>query len=554
MDLIAHNGKVITLDAASRVVDAVAVRDGRFVGVGGGAELLRHAGPQTTVIDLKGRAVVPGLIDGHAHLDREGLRSIYPSLAGCRSIDDILQRIAELVRAAEPGAWVVTMPIGEPPFYWDVPECLAEKRWPTRHDLDTVAPNNPVFIRPVWGYWRHDFQPLISVANTKALQLCGITRDTPPPASTVEIQKDTSGEPTGLFLERTLIPMVELTLLRASGGFTHADRVKALRESIDIYHATGTTSVFEGHGVAPEVIGAYQALHADGALTMRADLVFSPSWGAVRDVPFGTMLDGWARWIAGRGLGDDRLRVAGLFTEVIANAEENAVRARAHPYTGWAGFHYDQQLPKEKVVEVMVEAARRDIRIVTIGTNMLPSMDAANRIEPIRDKRWVLSHIGPMSAAEIALTRDLGLVTSTNTNRNIYKYGSQTQKQLGERAGDNTPLQRLKAAGIPFSLATDNVPTSLFYPVWEVVARKDRTTGELIAPDQALSREDALRAATINGAFLSMSEHEKGSIEMGKLGDFVVLPQDPLTCPEDDLKDLTADLTVVGGRIVHQRS
>jgi predicted amidohydrolase YtcJ len=553
-DLIAHSGKVITLDPRARIVDGFAAKDGRFIAIGGGAELVRFADAQTIVIDLAGRSVIPGLIDGHAHLDREGLRSIYPSLAGCRSIDDIVQRIEALVREAAPGAWVVTMPIGEPPSYWDIPESLKEKRWPTRHDLDKVAPDTPLFIRPVWGYWRHDFSPLVSIANTKALRISGVTRDTTPPVPSVEIQKDGAGEPTGVFLERTLQPIVELTLLRASGGFTHDDRVRGLRKSLEIYHATGTTGVFEGHGVAPEVVRAYQELHAEGALTMRSDLVFSPTWSATPGVPADKLLTSWAGWIGGRGLGDDTLRMAGLFAEITANAEENALRARAHPYTGWAGFHYDQQLPKDKLIETLVAAARRGIRVVTLGTGMLPHLEAANAVAPIRDLRWVLSHIGVMSNDEIGRARDLGLVTSTNTNRNIWRNGAATQAQAGARAGDNTPLQRLKAAGVIFSLATDNVPASLFYPVWEVIARQDRATGQLIAPEQALSREDALRAATINGAYLSMSEHDKGSIEVGKLADFVVLPQDPLNCPQDDIKDLTADLTVVGGRIVHARN
>ena len=554
-DLIAHNGKAITVDSSFRIADALAVKDGRFIAIGGGPALLSAADSETKIIDLKGRALVPGLIDGHAHLDREGLRDVYPSLAGARSIDDILQRIEQLVRTAAPGAWIVTMPIGDPPSYWDVPGILAEKRWPTRHDLDRVSPNNPVFIRPVWGFWRHDFSPLVSIANSKALALAGIDRTTVAPSPSIEIQKDSSGEPTGIFSERTLQPIVELTLMRCIGGFSHADRVSGLRKSMQVYHATGTTSVYEGHGVAPEVLHAYQELHATGDLTMRADLTFSPTWGLVPNTSIPALLKSWAGWIAGRGLGDDMLRMAGLFAEVTANAEENALRARAHPYTGWAGFHYDQQLPPDKLIEAMVAAARNDIRVVTLTMEMLPHLEAANRIEPIRDKRWVLSHIGIMNDDQISRVRDLGLVTSTNSNRYIYRSGSSFLKQVGEaRAQEILPMAKLRDAGIRVSLATDNVPTSLFHPLWQVVARKDRETGTVIAPAQGVSRADALRNATVDGAYLSMSEGDKGSIEIGKLGDFSVLSADPLTCAEDDLKDITADITVVGGRVVYERS
>ena len=111
---------------------------------------------------------MPGLFDGHAHMDREGLKLKWPSLAGARSIDDILQIVDGLARRAAPGEWIVTMPIGEPPLYEGVPDTLAEKRWPTRHDLDRVAPDHPVYIRAIWGHWRNTL-PLVSIANTRAL-------------------------------------------------------------------------------------------------------------------------------------------------------------------------------------------------------------------------------------------------------------------------------------------------------------------------------------------------------------------------------------------------
>ena len=173
--------------------------------------------PGIEIVDLHGKAVIPGLVDSHAHMDREGLKDIYPSLAGAKSIDDVLARIADLVKTTPPGEWIVTMPIGQPPSYWNVPESLTERRWPTRHDLDRVAPNNPVYIRPIWGFWRHKL-PLVSVANTCALERYGITRDTLPPAPSVVIEKDASGDLTGVFTEWTDMSIVELTMMRGVGS------------------------------------------------------------------------------------------------------------------------------------------------------------------------------------------------------------------------------------------------------------------------------------------------------------------------------------------------
>src|SRR5688572_16534860 len=121
-DLVLRNGKVIVMDAASSIAQAVAVADGRIVAVGPDAAMAAHTGPATRVVDLKGKTVIPGLIDGHAHMDREALRGVFPSLGRVRSIRDIQDRIAELARARRPGEWIVTMPIGDPPFYFDVPD------------------------------------------------------------------------------------------------------------------------------------------------------------------------------------------------------------------------------------------------------------------------------------------------------------------------------------------------------------------------------------------------------------------------------------------------
>ena len=153
-DLVLKSGKVITVDGASTIVQAIAIADNRVLAVGPDAAMANHTAAATRVIDLRGKPVIPGINDGHAHMDREALRYVFPSLGPVRSIGEIQDRIAELAHGKKPGEWVVTMPIGEPPYYFDVPEYLAEKRWPTRQELDAAAPDNPVYIRAIWGYWR----------------------------------------------------------------------------------------------------------------------------------------------------------------------------------------------------------------------------------------------------------------------------------------------------------------------------------------------------------------------------------------------------------------
>lgn len=552
-DLILCNGKIVTVDQQFRIAQGVAIERDRFVAVGTDAEVRRHAGEATRVVDLGGRTVIPGLIDGHAHVDREGLKLVFPSLGRVRSIADIQDRVAELVRAAKPGAWIVTMPIGDPPTYFNVPDILKERRFPTRHDLDQVAPDNPVYIRPIWGFWRH-ITPLVSIANTRALEIAGISRATQSPLPKVRIEKDAGGEPTGVFVEDTLMSVVELTLMRCAPGFTHADRVRTLPHAMRAYHAFGTTSVFEEHGAAAELIRAYKEVHRDGGLTMRTALVVSPDWGFLPDAPLERVVTGWLGWLSEPSLGDAFLRITGMYVNVDVE-EENRVRSSALPYTGWAGFHYDTALPRERMKELLVAFARNGIRVTTTRGNMLELFDEVNRVAPIRDLRWVLGHISALTPEEVGRARELGLCMTTHTNRYVYKEGHLLRQRLGaERENEISPLRTLTEAGIKVALATDNVPVSMFYPIWQSVARKSLYTGAPIAPEQKLSREDALRAATLSGAWLTFEENEKGSIEPDKLADLAVLSADPLSVDEDAIKDISSEMTVVGGKVVWEKA
>ena len=256
--------------------------------------MTKHIVPPTQLFDMKGRTITPGLIDSHAHMDREALRRIFPSLGPVRSIKDIQDRIAEIARSKKPGEWIVTMPIGDPPFYVGVPDSLAERRWPTRQELDAAAPNNPVYIRPIWGYWRGTF-PLVSCANTAALTRAGITRDTVAPVPSVTIEKDGNGDPTGVFFEEEFAPLVELIWFRDAASFTAADRLRTLPESAKAYHSFGTTSIFEGHGVANELLRTYRRAHHAGTLTMRSTLALSANWSCRRQRAARSLCRGLAR-------------------------------------------------------------------------------------------------------------------------------------------------------------------------------------------------------------------------------------------------------------------
>jgi len=548
--LVLRGGNVMTLDRGSRVASAIAVEGERIVAVGGDAEISLRIGDRTRVIELAGRTLMPGLTDGHAHLDREGLKGLLPSLAGCRSIRELVERLRGISSGEPPGAWIVTLPLGEPPEYRWSESMFEEGRLPTRHDLDRASRQHPILIRCAWGYWSGQL-PLISIANSAALGLAGIHRGFRAPSTLVKIDADASGEPTGIVFENTYQPIAEFTLYRRAPHFTAEDRARTLAGSMRAYNAAGTTAVFEGHGVAPEVVDAYRSTRAQGRQTLRASLVFSPGWSGAGDTEVLDWVAANAARLRGRGESDAWLRLAGVYSEIDASPAESRLRARCAPQTGWAGFCYDAGLPRKSLLVLLRAAARERLRVCAIGAPMLQLFEEAAREAPIDDLRWTIAHPATLDAAQIARIRDLGVVITTLTNTYIWKRASDVLAQVG-RDKEHTicPIRSLLDAGVRVSLATDNVPVSLWPCIWQAVERIDRGTGSVIAPTQRISREEALRCATVHGAWLCLDEDERGTVEPGKLADMIVLPENPLTVAAERLKNLAPDMTLVGGEVV----
>jgi len=546
--LVLVNGRILTFDSRRPVVSALAVADGRITATGGRGEVERRRDRSARVIDLRGATVIPGLVDAHAHLDREGLKLIYPSLARCRSIADIQRLVRGLAARRRAGEWIVTMPIGTPPFYQDAPGGLAERRWPTRAELDAAAPDHPVYIRGIWGYWNRP--PVHSVANSRALARAGVTRDTVPPPG-VEIAKDAAGEPTGLFIERNLIQTLEFTLMREAPRFTAADRLRALRVSQRHYAARGVTAVYEGHGIAPEVLAAYRQSHARGELRLRCALAVSPTWDAAEA---GRAIPDLAAWAGGRGLGDDRLRVSGVCLHYGGDAGVARILHEAQPYTGWAGF-VESANDAAAYLEQAELAARHGLRVNTLVTRCLPEVldawEAVARRHPIRDLRWVLVHLNAATPEQLARIRGLGVVATTNPISYLYRSAGDEVARLGGAADQLLPHRSLARHRIPFGIATDNKPADPWVAFAAVVARRDMRTGTVVGERERLTRTQALAALTQGGAWVTFAERERGRLAPGWAADLAVLEHDPLTAPLEALVGQTARLTLVGGEIVH---
>jgi predicted amidohydrolase YtcJ len=541
---------VITLDAEDRRVEGVAIRGERIRAAGTNAEVLANCGATTRTVDLRGRTVIPGLIDGHAHMDREGLRDIFPSLEDCRSIADIQARIRELAAQTPAGEWIVTMPIGQPPYYFKPESTLAEGRFPTRHELDEAAPDHPVYIRGIWGYW--DKPPITSVANSLALQRAGVTRDTPAPASIVEIEHDADGAPTGIFREHAPVPVLEFTTFRDVPRFTHEHRVRGLKTAMARALSAGTTSVYEGHGVAPEVQRVYRQLHDAGELTVRAHLVLSPTWGSVAEGV--DLLERWLPFAAGRGAGDHWLRFGGVFLGLGHPNDATRILYEGLPYTAWGGF-VEAEYDERDFATLCRAAAANDVRINTLANDgkvlgtLLDILEGVDRELPIRHLRPVFEHIREAEPAAIRRMRDLGAIATTQPSAYIWKSGA-AFAAAGGNADRLCPHADFDAEGLPWALSTDNKPYSTLWALAAAVERKDRG-GMVLGERQAVTPLRALRALTIDAARLTFDERRKGSIEPGKLADVAVLDADLLAAAPDEIRSLTVPMTIVGGQVVH---
>ena len=489
-------------------------------------------------------------MDIHAHLDREGLKSIYPSLEGLRSISEIQERIRGLAVDKALGEWVVTMPIGDPPNYADMPQTLAEGRFPNRRDLDEVASGNPVYIKGIWTPW--NVPPSVSIANTAALRLAGIDRHTESPDSSVTIEKDSEGEPTGVFIDTGRYPSVEFSLMQAVPRFTMSQRVEALKDSMRLYNSVGTTGTYEGHGVAPEVLQAYKVAWDAGEMTVRANLTVSPHWASIEQAA--REMESWGHSFSGPGFGDEFLRVSGYFIQYGGNRYTAQARSALLPYTGWAGFIQSYHSP-DFFADTVRLAAETNIRVNTLVREPLEEVlnvfEAVDRDIPLKGRRWTLAHVLQTTDSQLERIRNMGLLVETIPLTELWLRGTPYLDNPG-LADTAVAHRRYLERGVDFSFGTDNKPYNPFATLWAAVARRERVTDRVLGADQCLTRLEALRAFTVGGAKYSFDEERRGSLEPGKLADLAVLSDDLLEMPEAEIPNIQSHLTMLGGRTVHQ--
>ncbi|RXT56699.1 amidohydrolase [Bosea sp. Tri-44] len=531
-DLILSNGRFTTLDRGNPSASAVAVKDGAFLAVGSEAEVMVHAGPDTKVIDLKGRAALPGLIDNHLHIIRGGLNfNMELRWDGVRSLADAMSMLRRQVAVTPPPQWVrVVGGFTEHQF--------AEKRLPTIEELNAVAPDTPVFILHLYDR---------ALLNGAALRAVGYAKDTPQPPGG-EITRDANGNPTGLLLARPNANILYATL--AKGPKLPFDyQVNSTRHFMRELNRLGVTGAIDAGGGFqnyPDDYAVIQKLADDGQMTIRlAYNLFTQKPKQERD----DFLN-WTKTSKYKQ-GTDYFRHNGAGEMLVFSAADFEDFREPRP-----DMPPEMEGDLEGVVRILAENRWPWRLHATYDETISRALDVFEKVDkdvPLKGLNWFFDHAETISERSIDRIAALGGGVAVQ-HRMAYQ-GEYFVERYGAAAAEATPpVARLLEKGVRTSAGTDATRVASYNPwvslSWMVTGK---TVGGLrLTPQRnCLDRETALRMLTEKVTWFSNEEGKKGQIAVGQFADLIVPDRDFFACPEDEISFISADLTVVGGRIVY---
>jgi hypothetical protein len=548
-DLVLHNGKIVTVDEKFTVAEGLAVKGDRILAVGTSAEMLKLAGPRTAKIDVKGKTVLPGLADSHVHPTAASVYEFDHPVPEMETIADVLAYIGSRAVALEKGKWIVVRQV----FITR----LRDQRYPTRKELDQVAPEHPVLFAT---------GPDASV-NSLALKLSGIDRDFKiTDGGTGYIERDPeTGEPTGILRSCTRIVKSESSD-RPAGEAEKRDRLKQLLAD---YNAVGITSIAD-RDAGDGAVELYKTLKERGELSCRVFLNYSVDAQAPID-----KIEERIRKAAASPLHqyDNRLWLRGIKCYLDGGMLTGSAYMR-QPWgvsaiysitdPNYRGLLYIQP---DKLKAIAKLALENDLQMTahSVGDGavhaLVDAYAAINDEFPVRERRPCITHCNFMSRDAIEKMEKLGIVADLQPAW-LWLDGKTLLTQFGnERLEYFQPYKTLFERGVVIGGGSDHMqkigslrsvnPYNPFLGMWITLARLPRRAEQPLHPEQRLTRAQAIRLYTINNAFLTFEEREKGSLEKGKLADFIVLKQDILTCAEDDVKDIDVVQTYLGGRLIY---
>jgi predicted amidohydrolase YtcJ len=527
-DLILYNGTIITVDGGFSTADAVAITHDTIAAVGKNATIRAMASGATKHIDLKGRTVVPGLMDNHLH-NAGGGPGV--DLSAARTISEVLTAVARRVRETSAGGMVISN------SDWHEAQ-LKEHRLPLRDDLDQVAPTIPVIL--VRG--GHEY-----IVNSAALARWNITPQTPE-LEGGRISRYPDGRLNGELVDRAK----ELVTLPRPTARTTDERIADRVAEYSKLHKAGLTTI-RHPGISVEEYRLLQDMERRGVLKMRVHALLRPGGNAAA---IGRALDESHIRL---DEGDDWLRVSGIKLAVDGGFEGGLMRDLYEPPFDERGtFRGLQTVDTATFTEVVRELNRRGWRVATHAVGdaaidlVLDAYEAANHDRSIAGRRWTIEHAFIGRRDHLPRMKALDLAISAQNH--LYLAGPSLVKYWGSaRAALTTPVRRYLDAGLLVSSGTDAavVPYQPLWTLYHFVTR-DTLTGGVMGDDQRITRQEALRLATINNARLMGDEKRKGSIEAGKLADLVVLSENILMCPEPRIRDAEVLMTMIAGAIVYQ--
>ena len=539
-DLVLTNGRIVTVDEGRPEAEAIAVSKDRIQALGTAAEIKPLIGPNTQVIDLQGRLAIPGFIESHGHFTGVGGAQLQLNLMNVESWDKIVAMVAEAVSRARPGEWIYGR--GWHQEKWTSRPTVNVEGFPTHASLDKVSPNNPVLLVHASGH--------AAFANGKAMELSGIRRPTESPAGG-EILRDANGDATGLLRERA-----QGLIKRGAGAPTPTPEERAARARRELELASEESlakgiTTFEDAGSDLATIDLMKAMVDEGKLGVRlwvmvrqSNETIAPKLAQYRMIDYGNghltvraikkAIDGA---LGSRGAWllapySDKPESSGLETTKIAEIEETAKLAMQNGY--------------QLAVHAIGDRANRET---------LNIFERAFKANPGRkDLRWRVEHAQHISAADIPRFGRMGVIASMQGIHCTSDAPYVLERLGAARAQEGAYVwQKLMKTGAIVANGTD-APVEDVDPIasyYATVSRKLKD-GKVFYPDQRMSRMEALKSYTTNGAYAAFEEENRGSLKPGKYADITVLSKDILKIPEDEIPTAKVVYTIVGGKVAYK--
>jgi predicted amidohydrolase YtcJ len=552
-DLIIHDARVVTVDAKFSTAEAVAVKDGRILVVGTNAEALKLKGNSTRIIDAHGKMVLPGLMDSHSHPVSAAISEWKEPLPDLHSLKNVFEYIKAKTKTTPKGKWIVVR--------YAFPTRLDEARFPTKAELDEVAPDHPVLYHAGPA----------GICNSKALEISGVTKDTPNPGSGVVVKDPKTGEPTGML--RSAYGVLK-GVPGEDPSVSAADRVAAVKKLFRLYNEQGLTSVADRNAGRSD-LDLYLDLKKKGELTLRVNVARSFSPGGSREAIAKRFeaLPGDDNLGGPTGVGDEWVRI-GPIKLFLDGGMLNGTAYMRQPWPKGPTYQVTEDdyrgllfIKPDQLVTVLEEGAKRKWQMTahTAGEgamdNLLDAYETVNRMTPIKDLRFCITHANFPSKRNLERCKELGVCADVQPAW-LYKDGTTILKVLGqERTRWFQPYKSWLeyttiGGGSDHMLAFDSIKSTNPWNPWlgmAVALHRTTERGTELFPEEKLSRERAIRLYTINNAYLHHEENVKGSLEKGKYADLIMIDRDILACPAKDVADTKVLLTMVGGKVVFER-